>query len=182
MEPEKAVVEEAALPSADVAQQQLDFELKVLRALPGVTSVTDFPTGGVTNIKPNVPQDNGVRLKLNGRKLDQRFNSKISDKITAARVLKERMKGADFVGEAAVLAAEAQVRLAVEAVPLSSSEALELTEVELQWLSDWYDSQSEPDQATLEQAAAALEAHRASSGGSSITQRLFEAQARVRAI
>ena len=51
MEP---VVEEAALlPAADVAQQQLDFELAVLKALPGSSSVTDFPTGGVMKCKAN---------------------------------------------------------------------------------------------------------------------------------
>ena len=36
---------EPALPSAVTAQQMLDFELAVLRALPGVNSVADFPVG-----------------------------------------------------------------------------------------------------------------------------------------
>ena len=105
-----------------MAQQQLDFELAVLRALPGVSSVADFPPGGVSKIKPSVPQDNGVRLKLNQRKLDQRFNSNISDKVTAARELKNRLKGAEFVGEAAVLAAEEQVRLGAQPAPHAALE------------------------------------------------------------
>lgn len=81
------------LPSEAVAQKELDFELDVLRALKehGVSSVADFPPGGVASLKAN-PQDNGVRIKLHQRKMDQRFNANISDKVTAARVLKARLR------------------------------------------------------------------------------------------
>ena len=167
---------ETTLPTVAVAQKQLDFELSVLRALKqhGVTSVAEFPPGGVAVVKPN-PQDNGVRLKLNGRKLDQRFNANISDKVTAARALKERMKGEEFVGEAAVLAAEQQVRLGTVGESTEPAPA-ELTDAEALWLCNWYDEQPEPDQVTLEQADGALATHRVSSGCTSVTQVLFETQ------
>ena len=95
---------EAALPSAATAQQMLDFELAVLRALPGVNSVADFPAGGIASLKLNSPNDNGVRLRLGRQLVKQTFKADISDKLQAARVLKDRMKGDSFVGEAAVLA------------------------------------------------------------------------------
>ena len=163
----------SAAPDVGTAQQQLDFELAVLGKLPGASSVTDFPKGGVAVVKPNDLQANGVRFKLDGRLIKQTFNGDISDKVKAARVLKDRMKSDAFVGEAAVLAAEEQVRrmfsahCAPEAMPPA-----ELTEADLLWLSDWYDEQAEPDQVTLDQANAALASHR----GTSATQILFEAQ------
>ena len=171
-------MEAEAAPEVASAQLLLDFELAVLRALPGATSVADFPAGGVEKVKLNDPNSNGVRLKIGGRLIKQTFNANISDKIQAARVLKDRLKDDSFFGEAAVLAAEEQVRLDTQpSHQLSaSSSSAELTEAELQWLAEWYDEQPEPDQVAIEQADAALQRHRASSGGSSATQVLFEAQ------
>ena len=171
-------MEAEAAPEVASAQLLLDFELAVLRALPGATSVADFPAGGVEKVKLNDPNSNGVRLKIGGRLIKQTFNANISDKIQAARVLKDRLKDDSFFGEAAVLAAEEQVRLDTQpSHQLSASSAsAELTEAELQWLAEWYDEQPEPDQVAIEQADAALQRHRASSGGSSATQVLFEAQ------
>jgi hypothetical protein len=156
-----------AAPEVGMAQLQLDIELAVLRALPGVTAVADFPAGGVATVKQNDPNKNGVRLKLHGRLVKQTFNANISDKAQAARVLKGRMNNEAFVGEAAVLAAEEQVRLGAQPSPQTTASA-ELTEAELHWLSNWYDEQAEPDLITLEQANAAIARHRASSGGASM--------------
>ena len=153
----------------------LDFELAVLRALPGVNSVADFPASGIASLKLNSPNDNGVRLRLGRQLVKQTFKADISDKLQAARVLKDRMKGDSFVGEAAVLAAEEQVRCGAQ--PSRQSAPAEITETELEWLSNWYDEQPEPDQVTLEQANDALQTHdRAAAGGTSATQVLFEAQ------
>ena len=160
-------------PEAGTAQLQLEYELAVLRALPGVA---DFPPGGVGKVKPNEPNSNGVRLRIDGRLIKQTFNANISDKIEAARVLKERLKDDSFFGETAVLAAELQIQLGTQPSHEASSAPAELTDAELQWLAEWYDEQPEPDQVTMELANAALQRHRASSGGSSATQVLFEAQ------
>ena len=168
-------VETDAPPSASLAQKQLDQHLAVLRLLPGATSVTDFPNGGVFALVPGL-QGNGVRLKLDGRLIKQTFNDIISDKATAARVLKDRMKDASYAGEAAVLAAEEQVRLKTQPTHERPPEPEELSTAELQWLTNWYDEQPAPDEVTLEQANAALAKHRESSGGTSATQVLFEAQ------
>ena len=168
---------EVAPPSVDEMQQRLDFELAVLDLLPGATSVTDFPAGGVAVFRPNDSQANGVRLKLDGRLVKQTFNIDILDKVAAAVALKNKMKTQGWAGEAAVLAAENQVRRrgqhGTEAAPAA---AAELTEAEVQWLSEWYDSQLEPDSVSIEQANAALAGYRASNGGSSAHQALFEAQ------
>ena len=148
----------------DAAQQLLDFELAVLRALPNVNSVADFPPGGISAFKANDPNSNGVRLRLNGRMIKQTFNKDISDKVQAARVLKERMKGDDCVGKAAVLLAEEQVRLGLQAAPQPSAPRAELTEAKLEWLSNWYDAQPEPHQVALEMADAALAQRRQGDG------------------
>ena len=58
---------EAEVPDAALLQRQLDTHLAVLRAVPGVTAVTDYPAGGMGAIIPNDPNKNGVRLKLNGK-------------------------------------------------------------------------------------------------------------------
>ena len=124
---EQVPVEEASLlASADVAQQQLDFELAVLKSLPGASSVTDFPPGGVASLVPNDLQKNGVRLKVDGRLVKQTFNQNITDKVAAARALKEKIKGAQYCGAAAVLAAEDMVR--TRAGPQQPSAPAELTE------------------------------------------------------
>ena len=142
------VVEEDVPLSVEGQQQQLDFELAVFRALPGVTSVADFPAGGVAFVKPKKLNDTGIRLRLDGNLIKQTFNMNISDKVTAARVLKQRLKGKDFLGEAAVLAAEERVLHATKAAPQSSAEAAAQlpSEAEIEWLATWYDEQPEPDQ------------------------------------
>ena len=86
------------------------------------------------------------------------------------------MKGESFLREAAVLAAEEQVSLRGGLPDTQAAQTGEMTEEELQWLSIWYDEQLQPDEVTLEQATAALATHRASSGGSSATQHLFDTQ------
>ena len=58
---------EAEVPDAALLQRQLDTHLAMLRAVPGVTAVTDYPAGGMGAIIPNDPNKNGVRLKLNGK-------------------------------------------------------------------------------------------------------------------
>ena len=164
-------MEPVEVPSVEVMQQQLDFELRVLRGLPGATSVTDFPPGGVLETKSD-PQSNGVRLKLDGRLIKQTFNADIDNKVTAARVLLNKVKST--VGEAAVNAAvEAAQTGGVVQPPLAPAA---LTEAEEQWLADWYDSQPAPDEVSLQDANAALAGHRASVGGASTTQALMEAQ------
>jgi hypothetical protein len=173
MEPESGHVE-TELPSEATAQQLLDLELRVLKLLPGVGSVADFPPGGIAAVNIGKPNENGVRLRLDGHLIKQTFNHSISDKLEAARVLKARMKGAAYVGEAAVLAAEEQALLGAAQPQQYAPE--QLTEAELQWLSNWSDEQPNPDQISLEQANAALSNYRASSGGTSTTQVLFEAQ------
>ena len=138
--------------------------------------MADFPPGGVGQVKVNEPNSNGVRLRVDGRLIKQTFNANISNKIKAARVLKGRLKDDSFFGEAAVLAAEQQIQLGSEPRHEASSAPAQLTDAELQWLAEWYDEQPEPDQVTAELADAALRRHRASSGGTSATQILFEAQ------
>ena len=155
---------EAEVPDAALLQRQLDAQLAVLRAVPGVTAVTDYPAGGVGVIVPNDPNKNGVRFKLQGKLVNVHFNAAtgIDNKVAAAAQAIKKLT--EKVGEGVMREAAASV---LQPPPEQAATA-SLTDAEEQWLADWYDEQPEPDQVTLAQADAALAAHRAAAGGSSL--------------
>ena len=95
-------MEDATSGDIDVLQRRLDKELAVLRLLPGVTSVTDYPAGGMATVKSDLNK-NGVRLKLDGRLINSHFNSSgVDDKLRAALALKEKVR--HLLGSAAITA------------------------------------------------------------------------------
>ena len=158
--------------SQEEHDRQLELALAVLRAVEGVTSVSAYPRDGYD---PTDFQKNGVRFKVRIDGKNKLVNTPTAQdkpsKLDAARHAISKL--ADLVGKQVVELATVQVGMGAATTPPPSPE---LTEAEMQWLAEWYDMQPEPDLVTLEQAHAALAAHRASTGGTSATQKLFEAQ------
>ena len=78
-----------------------------------------------------------------------------------------RKKVQDKVGEAVILEAERQVSAA--ATTELPPALVEVTDAENEWLAEWYDGHLDPSTVTLEEAAAALNAHRSSASASTST-------------
>ena len=168
MEVEAPVEMEAAM-----LMQQLDREIRVLTAISGVKGIYKYPKEGYDPTDFNV---NRIVVKVKDgdnrmRTVTSPCSAALPHWFHAAREAKSKV--AEIVGKSAVDAAEEQVQLGTQPQPAAPAE---ITDAELEWLSNWYDEQPEPDHITLEQANAALATHRASSGGTSATQVLFEAE------
>ena len=161
-------------PDAATEQEKLEHLLALLRAVPGATSVNAYPRDTFHASDLN---RNGVRLKLDTgdgpRWINVHCNAEHPTKLAAA--LQARQKVRTAVGEAAFDAVEEQFRLGSSSM-FESPPEVTLSAADEQWLAEWYDSQPQPDEVSLEQAAAALATHRASAAGPSATQVLFEAQ------
>ena len=161
-----------------VAEAAQALAEQVLRKISGVKAVYRYPKSGIFN--HNDLNDNRYVVKVvdaegRTRTITTACSSELPHWLSAA--IEAKKKIAEIIGKDAIEAAEEQVRLGAPTAP-QSTEPPEMTEAEVQWLAEWHDAQPEPQNITFEQANAALAAHRATSGGTSATQVLFEAQVR----
>ena len=161
-------------PGGTTANQQLEFELAVLRAVPGVIAVASYPKSG---FKPKELNANCVKLRLETcdgvRRIDKHCGADCASWLEAARDVKRQLSL--HLGSSVFVAAEERVRLGLGAVPVvPEPQPAELTEEDMEWLATWFDGLPDPSKATAEQAIAALTAHRA--GSRDVGAALTEAQ------
>ena len=165
----------AEMEPGTTANQQLEFELAVLRAVPGVLAVASYPKSG---FKPKDLNANSVMLRLQTsdggvRRIDKHCGADCASWFEAARDVKRQLSL--HLGSSVVVAAEERVRLGLGAVPVvPEPQPAELTEEDMEWLATWFDGLPDPSKATAEQAIAALTAHRA--GSRDVGAALTEAQ------
>ena len=163
---------------------ELERQLAVLRAVPGSSSVSAYnrnKAGQAFDLNKT-----GVKLKLklddaNPKWINVHFNEEQQSLLACALVA--RAKVTEIVGQAVVADAEKTVALAFPSASLPPA-LIEMTEEEKEWLAAWFDGHLEPADVTLEEAAVALTAHRASFAASSAASAsafavLTEAQLRM---
>ena len=165
-------------PAATTANQQLEFELAVLRAVPGVLAAAAYPKKG---FKPSNLNDNSIKLRLetdDGVKMVAKHcGAECHSWLEAARDVRTQLTL--LVGSAAVAAAEERVRLGAGAAP-AAPPAQAVTEAESEWLAAWLDEHVDPSTVTEEQLIAALVAHRSELAGRATAAKLTEAQVGTR--
>jgi hypothetical protein len=162
-------------PGGTTANQQLEFELAVLRAVPGVSAVASYPKNG---FKPKDLNANCVMLRLQTtdgvRRIDKHCGADCASWLEAARDVKRQLS-LHLGSSGVVAAAEERVRLGLGAAPVEPEpRPAELTEEDMEWLATWFDGLPDPSKATAEHAIAALTAHRA--GSRDVGAALTEAQ------
>jgi len=151
---------EEAPPAATTREESL---LTAMSNLPGVTGVSTTVVGN-----GNHPNDHGVRWKLNGKPERCACTIATGTRPTLLHAIegaldKLRKKlGADVVNEAVA---------AVETVAATG-----YTTEEMEWLTDWYEKQEEPEHATPQIAHDALRQHRMTAGSASAAAMMQEAQ------
>ena len=142
---------------------RLEHELAVLRAIPRCSGVGESKyTGPVLNKMD-------VHARLDGAMIRRPGSGIFDDKLKMA--LDVRRQVTEVVGPAAVHLAEMAVLRAARETTTSSSEAaaaLELTQIELEWLHRWAGEQAEPLSITQEQADAAVIEYRKKKSGAAV--------------
>jgi len=153
---------------------ELQLQLAVLRAIPCTSAVSAYDrnkAGQAFDLNKA-----GVKLKLDADPkamwINVHFNEERQSLLACA--LAARMKVESIVGKSVVTDAEKEVAIGSASASLPPA-LIEMTEEEKEWLAAWCDEQPEPAYVTLEDAAAALTAHRASSDASAFAI-LTEAQ------